>query len=363
MKRPLSLFLISVLFLAGCAGKHAAGPCDPQAEPRVADLYERLLRMKEKGVMIGHQDDLMYGHSWEYEPGRSDIKEVCGSYPAVIGWDLGGLELDDSCNLDGVPFDRMREAVVLADSMGCVVTFSWHQRNPLTGGSSWDLSGGNAVREILPGGSCHGLYVEWMDKCADFMKSLKDADGHAIPVVYRPYHENTGGAFWWGALSCTPEDYIAIWRWTVEYMYSAGVHNLLYAYSTDIFKDADEYMLRYPGDEWVDVMGWDAYHRPQDWDFLSGMSRMAETVSTLAARHHKLAAITETGLESVYMDNWWTGYLLPSVRGYGLSWVLLWRNSQKMENHFFAPFKGHGSEDDFRKMVDEDDILTLNDMI
>lgn len=359
--RRILFFLLTVFLLAGCGEKSA--PCDPHADRRVHDLHGRLLQLRDKGIMIGHQDDLMYGHAWEYEDGRSDIMEVCGAYPAVMGWDLGGVELDDSCNLDGVPFDKMREAVAKADSMGCVITFSWHMRNPLTGGSSWDLSGGNVVREVLPGGSCHDIYKKWTDRCIIFLKSLKDAQGNPIPVIYRPYHENTGGAFWWGALSCDPEDYIALWKWTVEYMYASDVHNLLYAYSTDIFRSGQEYMLRYPGDEWVDIMGWDAYHRPQEWDFLEGMAEMARTVSTLAEEHHKLAAFTETGLESVYMNDWWTGYLLPSVRGYGLSWVLLWRNSQKMENHFFAPFKGHDSEDDFRKMIDEEDILTVNDII
>ena len=358
--RRLVFSLLMVSLLAGCG--ETGSPCDPQAEQRVHDLYARLLQIRDKGVMIGHQDDLMYGHAWEYEEGRSDVMEVCGSYPAVMGWDLGGIELDDSCNLDGVPFGKMREAIVKADAMGCVVTLSWHMRNPVTGGSSWDLSGGNVVREVLPGGGAHESYKEWTDKCIAFLKSLKDAEGDTIPVVYRPYHENTGGAFWWGALSCEPEDYISLWKWTAEYMYACGVHNLLYAYSTDIFKSEQEYMLRYPGDEWVDIMGWDAYHRPQEWDFLEGMTRMARTVSSLAAEHGKLAALTETGLESVCMDKWWTEYLLPSVRGYGLSWVLIWRNSQKMPEHFFAPFRGHESEQDFRNMVAEDDILVVNDI-
>lgn len=359
--RNMLFVLLAVCLSAGCKERYI--PCDPQAEPQVAQLYGRLAQLRDRGVMIGHQDDLMYGHAWEYEEGRSDIMEVCGSYPAVMGFDLGGLELGDSCNLDGVPFEKMRQAAFMADEKGCVITFSWHMRNPVTGGSSWDLSGGNVIREILPGGSCHEQYRGWMDKLADFMKSLKDAQGDCIPVVFRPYHENTGGAFWWGALSCQPEDYKRLWQWTAEYMFTSGVHNMLYAYSTDIFWSEEEYMLRYPGDEWVDIMGWDAYHRPQDWDFLKGMADMARTVGNLAMEHHKIAALTETGLESVFLDNWWTEYLLPSVRGNGLSWVLLWRNSQEMENHFFAPFKGHSSEEDFRRMVAEEDILVVNDIM
>ena len=361
--RSIFYALVALALLHGCQQKNLFAPCDPQADARVQTLYENLLQLKSKGVMVGHQDDLMYGHSWEYEEGRSDVKDVCGAYPAVMGWDLGGLELGDSSNIDGVPFDVMRKAIINADSMGCVNTFSWHMRNPVTGGSSWDLSGGNVVKELLPGGTHHELYKTWMDKFAVFVKSLDDAEGNNIPLVYRPYHENTGGAFWWGALSCDPTDYISLWRWTVEYMYAAGVHNLLYAYSTDIFWSEEEYMLRYPGDEWVDVMGWDAYHRPQDWDFLAGMSDMATTVSSLAVAHHKLAALTETGLESVWMDNWWTEYLLPSVRGYGLSWVLFWRNSQHMPDHFFGPYKGHKTESDFVRFVNQEDILVVNDII
>lgn len=359
--RRLSWYPVALL-ASSCACSMESAPCDPMAETGVHELHERLVILRDKGLMIGHQDDLMYGHDWAYEDGRSDIMESCGHYPAVMGWDLGGIEVGDSCNLDGVPFGSMRAAVAHADAMGCVVTMSWHMRNPVTGASSWDLSAGNIIPALLPGGESHELYRCWMGRCADFLKSLKDKDGESIPVIFRPYHENTGGAFWWGCLSATEEDYVSLWHWTVGFMHEAGVHNLLWAYSTDIFKDAEEYMLRYPGDEWVDIMGWDAYHRPQDWDFVPGMRRMARTVADLAREHGKLAALTETGLESVYMDDWWTGILHPSVRGFGLSWVLLWRNAHDRDNHFFAPFRGHSSEEDFRAFVAQDDILVLDDI-
>ena len=39
--------------------------------------------------MFGHQDDLAYGVGWKYVPGKSDVKEVTGDYPAVmvLNWD------------------------------------------------------------------------------------------------------------------------------------------------------------------------------------------------------------------------------------------------------------------------------------
>lgn len=53
--------------------------------------------------MMGHQDDPFYGTTWKWEYGRSDVKEVCGDYPAIMGFELGRLELDSTRNLDGVP--------------------------------------------------------------------------------------------------------------------------------------------------------------------------------------------------------------------------------------------------------------------
>jgi len=39
---------------------------------------------QQQGVMFGHQDDPFYGIGWEYEPGRSDVLESCGDWPAVM---------------------------------------------------------------------------------------------------------------------------------------------------------------------------------------------------------------------------------------------------------------------------------------
>ena len=56
-------------------------------------LIGRLQDLQKKGVMFGHQDALFYGTTWKWEYGRSDVNDVCGDYPAVLGCELGGLEL------------------------------------------------------------------------------------------------------------------------------------------------------------------------------------------------------------------------------------------------------------------------------
>ena len=68
-------------------------------------LKIRLQKILNKGVMLGHQDDPVYGTTWKWDLGKSDVLLTTGDYPAVMGFDLGKIELDSKENLDGVPFD------------------------------------------------------------------------------------------------------------------------------------------------------------------------------------------------------------------------------------------------------------------
>ena len=80
--RVLILIFCSLTILQA---KTQPSPSDPQATEEVKILLKRLHDQAGKGIMIGHQDDTAYGVGWKSETGRSDIKEVCGDYPAVYG--------------------------------------------------------------------------------------------------------------------------------------------------------------------------------------------------------------------------------------------------------------------------------------
>ena len=75
-------------------------------------MLSQLKKVKKQGIMFAHQDDPVYGTTWKWDLDRSDVKEVCGDYPALMGFDLGKMELDSKENLDGVPFDRMRHEII-----------------------------------------------------------------------------------------------------------------------------------------------------------------------------------------------------------------------------------------------------------
>ena len=338
-------------------------------------LESRLRAAAEEGMIFyGHQDDLSYGHSWvvtDWEHDdltRSDVFAVSGQYPAVLGFDLGGIELGDSCNLDGVPFGLIRKAALTHVGRGGIVTFSWHLRNPLTDGDAWDVSSSEVVASVLEGGEKHELFMTWLARTADFLESLQDVDAELIPVIFRPWHEHTGSWFWWGKRLCSVSEYMALWRMTHEYFTEErGLTNLVWAYSPGGGADAAEYMERYPGDAYVDLLGTDIYqYSGTEEPIASSNDRYKEQVrSTLAfmtrlgTEHGKVIALTETGLESIPYPAWWTEVLLPAIEDYPVVYVLTWRNAWDRETHFYAPFAGAACEEDFRAFAGNEKIGML----
>ena len=320
-------------------------PADSRATEDTVQLLRRLHDQSGNGVLFGHQDTAAYGIGWNGDPGRSDIKDVCGSWPAVYGWDLG--DIDRSRNLDGVSFRDMKQWIVDADARGGINTFSLHLDNPLTGRNAFDNT--PAVKQILPGGSAHEAFIETLDRVAEFLHDLKRQDGKAIPVILRPFHEHNQTWSWWGSDACSEQEFIALWKMTVEHLRNAhDVHHVLYAYSPqDVSKEAD-YMKGYPGDDYVDVFGLD-YYRAWHWRQVPRFGRALSMVNRMAADHGKLAALTETGIDKVPNSDWWTEYLLKALKHDQWSrrtvWALVWRN--KSRGHHFGPFRGHKSAPDF----------------
>ena len=99
---------IAAIAIAACTTQKQAEP-----EKTVAQqLMERLDTLRNKGYMFGHQDDPFYGLTWDYDQDSSDVKTVCGDWPAVMGFELGGIDMGDAKNLDSVPFTRMREEII-----------------------------------------------------------------------------------------------------------------------------------------------------------------------------------------------------------------------------------------------------------
>lgn len=375
MRKEIILFFALLLVFASCKQKSVEASLpqrqlvDKNATNATIKLYDDLFNRLDKGIMLAHQDDLAYGHLWYKEDGRSDVKDITGDYPAVIGWELGHVELGVEYNLDSVYFSDMKKYIKDTYRRGGITTCSWHGDNIVTGNTAWDCYQDNIVHSILPNGSNHAKYLTWLDRIADFFLDLKDDNGIYIPVVFRMYHEHTGDWFWWCSKQCTPDEYKNLWIMTVDYLKDKkNVHNLLYAYSPSRIKNEGHFLERYPGDEYVDIVAFDSYVQGKDAKALTSykeeMERNLQIITTYAQKSGKMATIGETGLESVSDTTYFTQIVYPVISKYRISWILFWRNAWERDknDHYYLPFKGHPAESDFKKFVSQPTILMNKDI-
>ena len=333
------------------AGSHTSG--------REA-LLQRLRSLRTSGIMFGHQDDPFYGLGWKWDRGRSDVLAVAGDYPAVMGFELGGIEMGDAKSLDSVPFVRIREELLAHVRRGGIATISWHPRNPLTGGTAWDNKNANTVRSILPGGDQHQKFQTWMLRLSCFLRSLKDEQGRPVPFIFRPWHENSGGWFWWGKGLCSAEEYKALWRCLQDRLLADGLTNIVWSWSPNYGLKADD-LDSYPGDDRVDIIGLDAYQQSKDeQSFISTLNKDLATLCAFAKGSDRLVALTECGYQNLPDPTWWTRVLKPQIEKFPLSYFLVWRNADHRQ--YFAPAPSTKDAPDFRKMVEDKRILMLKEI-
>ena len=89
--KQILLLAIATVAMMSCSTQQKT----EQEKTLAQQLEERLDSLQKKGYMAGHQDDPFYGIGWAYEDGKSDVKLTVGDYPAVMGFDLGGIEMGD----------------------------------------------------------------------------------------------------------------------------------------------------------------------------------------------------------------------------------------------------------------------------
>jgi mannan endo-1,4-beta-mannosidase len=334
---------------------------DPDATAETVALWQALHRSRQRAVLFGHQKTNLEGLGWKGEPNRSDVKATTGDWAAVFGF---GFQNRRDKKLAPV----LRQRMLDAHAHGALIELSWHPNNPVTGGRYSDVQGGT-IRAVLPGGKAHETLRTWLDELAELLLSLKDEQGRPIPLVFRPWHEHNGGWFWWGSKAGTADEYIQLWRFTVRYLRDEkNVHQLVYAISPNsALRSEENYLrLRFPGMEWVDVIGFDHYVGDA-----TRMDRLLEDmriVQRLADKHGKLAAATEVGwrngLSKYDGNDFWGGKILPLLArddAPKIAWLLTWRNGH--EDHYWVPTDkmSKPAADDFRAFCEHPRIWLADD--
>ncbi|RYE26231.1 MAG: beta-mannosidase [Sphingobacteriaceae bacterium] len=338
-------------------------PIDGSATLQTRNLLRKLQKTSQTGVMFGHWDDRIQGVTWTYDANRSDVKSLVNEYPAVVGHELGNLEISLTYNADGLNFQKIKESIQAQYRAGGMVTLLWACRNPVdtTQGRKTTTIDSTIRTMFKPGNEAYlQRYCRWMDKLATFIKGLKGDNGEAIPIVFRTLHEQNGGWYWWGATHCKPYEYVTMWRYTVNYLrYNAAVHNLLYVYCPTSFASKAAYTERYPGDNYIDILGADIYDATYNHStFVTRVDTMVQTMKSLAKTSNKPFAITETGVNLVPYSNWWTATLKPIVKNSGMAWVMAWRNARA--DTYYCAYPEQSSAADFETFHSDTTMYFIN---
>lgn len=258
--------------------------CDKDATAETKGLMKYLHDMYGNHMLTGQQEIYGNGHTEDQPAGYSGaellgyesefewIKKNFGVYPAIRGFDL--MNTNPLYGWDDGTTERMIEW----GKKGGIPTVCWHINLPTDFANyevgeevDWskcsykpdDITGfdvANATKE----GTKEYEYVQLATKLiAEQLLKVQDEN---IPVIFRPYHEaqgnydvyqaGTGAWFWWGQDG--PEPYKALWKQlyttlTEEY----GLHNLIWEYNSYDYETSAQW---YPGDEYVDIIGYDKYN-------------------------------------------------------------------------------------------------------
>lgn len=168
-----------------------------------------------------------------------------------------------------------------------------------------------------------------------------------------------------------------LYRYIVDYLRDVkDVHNLLYAYSPGgVFNgDSTDYLATYPGDQWVDVLGYDEYDSDDSADdssaWINTVVKDMKMVSDQASQRGKIVALTEfgrsgdrkfkesgTGDKDTKFFSELAEALAENVPS--TAYMMTWANFGGGGDNFqaYTPWKGSDGEADFKAFADSNKNL------
>ena len=318
MRKHLSI-IAAALVIASCGGnQHKAD--DPLADSGRTQRTENLLsNLKIWGdstvYLFGHQDDTILGIGWNDEQNdststkqRSDIKSICNDAPALVAFDITGIEKSNQQTADGIALDKIRQEVIDAYNENGIISLSLTMSSDKT-----------------------------VEPLAAFLNSLETPYGVRVPVLLRLRGKQSK----------------ELWQALAEGLKDEDVTNalLVFAPTVDSLTTEQKYLEQYPGDDIIDVLGISYYCDAPEGDtilvanYAAQLNRQLTILATIGKQHGKPIAVAETGYNGIKTDDWWTNTLATVLEKHPISYVLLWRNERP--DNFFVPYPGHMSTSDF----------------
>jgi len=341
------------------------------------ELLAYFAGLNGKGVLFGQQRGLDIAIApLANADFQSDVYAMTQQYPAIIGLDITEIPHDPKLSTEENG-KRMGNAIAQIDSIGSIATLSAHWRNPMPGPNGISDYANVDLNRVLPNGDLNSVYNNWLDEVVATAKYAVRADGSKIPFIFRPLHEANGNWFWWHYEHGGEEAYKKLFAYTINYIRQHGAKDqILAVFSPNANFNGDEkrYNQLYPGDDVVDILGYDGYSFNNN--MLAKDKWVGEVVedmamlTRLAASKGKVAALTEFGRDGANMIrasgntdlHFFTDLLAglkanPQARK--IAYMHTWANWGNTGRDFsvYTPWKGHEMESDFQAF--ERDEYTL----
>ena len=252
MRKILFLFFFllgSTLFKT--TAQTSSQPVNHNATKEAKDLLKYLYDLKGKSILSGQ-------HNYPSDLVRSSdsIKAMTGKFPAIWGTDISDIN------------DKVVNKIIEQYKNGSIITIMYHQVKPFDHDSlGFERSVKGMVTDqqwkqiVTPGTKYHAMWLEKIDKRAELLKKLQDAN---IPVLWRPYHEMNGMWFWYGNRP-GPDGIQKLWKMLYDRLVNFHhLNNLIWVWNANAPRDwpkdeAYSYELFYPGAAFVDVLAADVY--------------------------------------------------------------------------------------------------------
>ena len=160
---------------------------------------------------------------------------------------------------------------------------------------------------------------------ANIISELRDDENRPIPVIIRLWHECDNRWMWWGPNGATEKEYKDFFILTEKLIKkNAPFAEILWAYGPNKDWEKDDFLKWYPGDEYVDIIGYDDYSIGKETVNLEENIERARFVSNIAKEKGKVAALFETAnIHASSSENFFMDYLLNLLQAEGVSLGLI----------------------------------------
>ena len=226
------------------------------ADENAQALYSYMCSVYGKNILLAQHDTI--GTLAESQL----ICKTTGKRPAIRFGDLM-----NAADRDSSPCDNDLECAEKFSSMGGIVAYMWHWKDPLSKKSSYasetdfDLSKAvtkedisllpiSDIEKLKSQGKISGECLEIVKDIDAVSQKLLKLQSKGIPVIWRPLHEASNGYFWWGKDAASYK-----WLWELVYKRQTGFHklnNLIWVWSA---QNASWYV----GDSMCDIISCDIY--------------------------------------------------------------------------------------------------------